>query len=190
MTAPAGNLASSRAVVRSGVFNLLGFFASAAYMFLIVPVALGALGQEQYGLWTTIAAVTAYLALADFGVSTSFVTYIARFVTTREYAKASRVVQLGLLFYGAVSVVLILATMALAGSGLAMLRIPQEQAALARDALLMILSTFALTAIGSVLGNALAAVQRMDLVNGTAAVALVVKFCVIILFLHAGWGLR
>lgn len=190
MTAPAGNLASSRAVVRSGVFNLLGFFASAAYMFLIVPVALGALGQEQYGLWTTIAAVTAYLALADFGVSTSFVTYIARFVTTREYAKASRVVQLGLLFYGAVSVILILATMALAGSGLAMLRIPQEQAALARDALLMILSTFALTAIGSVLGNALAAVQRMDLVNGTAAVALVVKFCVIILVLHAGWGLR
>lgn len=190
MTSSAGNLASSRAVVRSGVFNLLGFFASAAYMFLIVPVALGALGQEQYGLWTTIAAVTAYLALADLGVSTSFVTYIARYVTTQEYTKASRVVQLGLLFYGTVSVFLILATLAVSGIGLSLLRIPPDQAALAQDALLMILSTFALTSIGSVLGNALAAVQRMDLVNGTAAAALVVKFIVIMLVLHAGWGLR
>ncbi len=190
MGAPAGNLSSSRAVVRSGVYNLFGFFASAAYMFLIVPVAVSYLGQEQYGLWTTIAAVTAYIGLADFGMSTSFVTYIARFVTTGQYDQASRVVHFGLLFYAAVSLVLIAGTLALFPLGFSVLRIPAEQALVARDALGLILLTFALTSTGSVLTNALAAVQRMDVVNGVASIALAVKFGAIIAALEAGWGLR
>jgi O-antigen/teichoic acid export membrane protein len=187
---PAGDLSSSRAVVRSGFFSLFGFFGSAAYMFLIVPVALGYLGQEQYGLWTTIAAVSAYIGLADFGVSTSFVTYIARFVTTRDYVQASRVVHLGLLFYALVSLLLIGITMLVYPLGFALLRIPAEQMTLGRDALLFILLTFAMASIGSVLSNALAAVQRMDVVNATVTGALVVKFFAIIAALESGWGLR
>lgn len=190
MGAPAGSLSSSRAVVRSGMYSLFGFFASAAYMFLIVPVAVGYLGQEQYGLWMTIAALTAYIGLADFGVSTSFVTYIARFVTTEKYDQASRVVHLGLLFYAAVSLVLIVLTLLLYPLGFALLRIPADQTAVARDALVLILLTFAMTSTGSVLTNALAAVQRMDVVNGAATIALAVKFGAIIIALEAGWGLR
>lgn len=190
MNVPDSHLSSSRAVVRSGAFSLLGFFASAAYMFLIVPIAVGYLGQEQYGLWMTIAAVTAYIGLADFGVSTSFVPYIARFVTTGDFGQASRVVQLGLLFYTVASVALVGITVLLHPLAFALLHIPAEQSTVARDALVLVLLTFAMTSIGSVLTNALAAMQRMDVVNIAGSIALAAKFAGIMLALEAGWGLR
>jgi hypothetical protein len=94
MTPIDDRLSSSRAVVRSGIFNLAGFGVSALYMILLVPIVLFYLGREQYGLWTAVLAITGYIGLADLGVSTSFVTYIARYVANLDYRQAGQVVHL------------------------------------------------------------------------------------------------
>ena len=93
------HLSSSRVVVRSGLFNIAGFLASAVYMVMLVPMAKGFLGNEQYGLWTAVLAITGYIGLADLGLSTSFVTYLARFVAQGDLRSANRVITHGLLFY-------------------------------------------------------------------------------------------
>jgi O-antigen/teichoic acid export membrane protein len=181
-------LSSSRAVVRSGVFNLAGFVVSAAYMFLLVPVALHHLGMEQYGLWTIVMAITGYIGLADLGLSTSFVTYIARFVAVRAYDDAVRVVYLGVIFYVGVTLLMFGVSLAVSSWLFDFLRLAPAQASAARTALLLAVGLFGVTSVSGVFGNTLAAIQRMDVVNGIVIATLAVKLAVIILVLMNGWG--
>ena len=51
------SLSSSRAVVRSSFFNLIGFGVSVLYMVLLVPLVVRYVGIDQYGLWTLILAL-------------------------------------------------------------------------------------------------------------------------------------
>jgi O-antigen/teichoic acid export membrane protein len=57
------------------------FFARVASIIsavVLVPVALGALGKERYGLWITISSVTALTAFADLGIGNGIVNVVAR----------------------------------------------------------------------------------------------------------------
>lgn len=180
---------SSRSVVRSGFFNLVGFVVSAAYMLILVPVAVHYLGDEQYGLWMTVLALTGYIGLADLGLSSSFVTYIARFVAVRSYDQATRVVHFGLLFYAALSIVLFGVTLLVYPYLFDILHIPAGELITTRNALFLVLAVFALTSASGVLSNALASIQRTDLVNLVTAMSLVVKLAGALMVLHLGFGL-
>ncbi len=188
MTTTHDHLSSSRAVVRSGVFNLAGFVVSAAYMFLLVPVAVHYLGMEQYGLWTIVMAITGYIGLADLGLSTSFVTYIARFVAVRSYDDAVRVVYLGVIFYIGVTLLMLGVSLTASSWLFDFLRLPPAQASAARTALLLAVALFGVTSVSGVFGNTLAAIQRMDVVNGIIILSLAVKLVIIVLVLMNGGG--
>ncbi len=188
MTTTHDQLSSSSAVVRSGVFNLAGFVVSAAYMFLLVPVAVHYLGMEQYGLWTIVMAITGYIGLADLGLSTSFVTYIARFVAVRAYDDAVRVVYLGVIFYVGVTLLMFGVSLAASSWLFDFLRLAPAQASGARTALLLAVALFGVSSVSGVFGNTLAAIQRMDVVNGIVIAMLAVKLVVIVLVLMNGGG--
>ena len=181
-------LSSSRAVVRSGVFNLAGFVVSAAYMFVLVPVAVRYLGMEQYGLWTIVMAITGYIGLADLGLSTSFVTYISRFVAVHAYDDAVRVVYLGVVFYIGVTLLMFGVSLTASSWLFDFLRLAPAQVSAARTALLLAVALFGVTSISGVFGNTLAAIQRMDVVNGIVMLTLAVKLVVIVLVLVNGGG--
>jgi O-antigen/teichoic acid export membrane protein len=182
------HLSSSRAVVRSGVFNLAGFVVSAAYMFVLVPVAVHYMGMEQYGLWTIVMAITGYIGLADLGLSTSFVTYIARFVSFRAFDDAVRVVYLGVIFYIGVTVLMFGISLTASSWLFDFLRLAPAQVPAARTALLLAVALFGVTSVSGVLGNTLAAIQRMDVVNGIVTLTLAIKLVVIVIVLMNGGG--
>ena len=181
-------LSSSRAVVRSGVFNLAGFVVSGAYMFVFVPIAVHYLGMELCGLWTIVMAITGYIGLADLGLSTSFVTYIARFVAVRAYDDAVRVVHLGLVFYLGVTVLMYGISLAASPWFFDVLRLTPAQVPPARTALLLAVAVFGVTSVSGVFGSTLAAIQRLDVVNGIVTITLVVKLVVIVVVLMNGGG--
>lgn len=182
-------IASSRAVVRSGIFNLAGFAASAVYMIVLVPLALHYLSGEQYGLWTAVLAITGYIGLADLGLSTSFVTFIARFVTERDMTSAGRVVHLGLVFYLLVAAFMFLLSYLAGDMFFALLDIPAGLLPLARTTLYLATLVFGVTSVAGVYGSILGAIQRVDLVNILSIVAYAVKLGAMALVLDAGWGI-
>ncbi len=188
MTQIEETLASSRAVVRSGMYNLAGFAASSLYMILIVPVALHFLGIESYGLWTMILALAGYLGLVDLGLSTSFVTYLARFIATGDYDRAARVVHSGLGFYGAVTAVMMGICLVGADPVFRLLRIADQDMATSRTALFLAVGGFFVTSVAGVYGSVLTSIQRVDALNAVIIGSMAVRFAAIVASLSAGYG--
>jgi len=189
MTRIDDRLSSSSAVVRSGIFNLAGFGASALYMVLLVPIVLYYLGREQYGLWTAVLAITGYIGLADLGVSTSFVTYIARYVAAHDFRQAGRVVHLGLLFYLLVTAIMVVLSYVAGEFFFTLLRIPEGTLPLAQQVLYLAVAVFGVTSVAGVYGSVLGAIQRVDLFNMLAIGSYAARLLVITLALSLGLGI-
>ena len=66
---------------------------------LLTPFLLYAVGIEQYGLWALFGALTRFAWLADLGLSTTTVKYIAEYHTRQEYHNVRQVVTFSVLFY-------------------------------------------------------------------------------------------
>jgi O-antigen/teichoic acid export membrane protein len=89
-----------------------------AVSLVTIPLAIGYLGPEQYGVWVTISAVTAMLTFADFGLGYGLMNAIADAYGRDDRAAARRAVSSAFLMLSAVS------TVALAGFALVYGSIP------------------------------------------------------------------
>jgi O-antigen/teichoic acid export membrane protein len=67
-----------RSVVLTSGASLASRMATILSAVVLVPVALGALGKERYGLWITISSVTALTAFADLGIGNGILNVVAR----------------------------------------------------------------------------------------------------------------
>jgi O-antigen/teichoic acid export membrane protein len=74
-----------------------------AVSLVTIPLALGYLGPEQYGLWVTISAVTAMLTFADFGLGNGLMNFVADAYGRDDRAAAQRAVSSAFLMLLAVA---------------------------------------------------------------------------------------
>ena len=183
------NLSSSRVVVHNAVYSLLGYGASALYIFLLVPLVVSYVGLQTFGLWSLMMALTGYIGLVDLGLGTSFVKYIAEFASLGEHGKVGKVVQHGFLFYLFVSLVMLLAGWLVFPMLFSALRIPPDQFDLAKKMFFLSLAGFGATSIVSVVGSVLTGIQRNDAYNVVLVGSLVVKYVLIAIALYTGFGI-
>ncbi|MFH1920435.1 MAG: hypothetical protein ABIP48_11185, partial [Planctomycetota bacterium] len=66
--------------IRSVAFNWLGRGCSFIITFIVTPIILHGLGNEAYGIWAIVMSAAAYYAIADLGLQSACVKYIAQFV--------------------------------------------------------------------------------------------------------------
>lgn len=101
---PAGRAAErNRRAAWSTLAALGARVVAMAVSLITIPIALGYLGPEQYGLWITISAVTAMLAFADFGLGNGLMNFIADAHGRDDRAEAQRAVSSALLMLMAVA---------------------------------------------------------------------------------------
>lgn len=182
-------LSSSRVVVRNAVFNIAGYAVSVAYVFFLIPVVVHYVGVEQFGLWSLMIALTGYVGLADFGLNTSFVKYIAEYVSLGDYERVNAVVRHGVLFYGVLSLLFLVIGWFLFVPVFDLLRIPPEQYDLATVTFFLALAGYGVTSMTSVFVSVLSGIQRTDIYNMLAAIVMVVRFSAIMVALLLGKGL-
>ncbi|MGB6121672.1 MAG: flippase [Bacteroidota bacterium] len=183
------DLSSSKVVGRNAVYSLIGYGVAAAYILVLLPVVVHYLGTELFGLWVLIMALTGYIWLVDLGMSLSFTKYVAQYISERDYDNVSSVVRHGILFYLAVSVLVIALGGLLAPHIFRALNVPAEQLELARHAFPIALLGFGINAILYVFLSLLSGIQRMDVVNIFTSVAFLLKFVAIAGALALGMGL-
>lgn len=183
------SLSSSKVVVRSGFFNLLGYGVSVLYMLFLVPVVVGYVGIEQYGLWSLVIAFTGYIGLVDLGMGTSFVPFIARYVSLKSYDDVNKVIQHGLLYYVCLSLVLLAIGYVVSPLLFSLVRIPHAYIESTRTLFLIALVGFSFSTIAGVFGSVLTALQRMETYNILLIAYLVEKFVAITIALMLGYGL-
>jgi O-antigen/teichoic acid export membrane protein len=182
-------LSSSRTVVHNAVYNVLGFGASALYVLLLVPLIVSHLGLDQFGIWSLMIALTGYLSMADLGLGTSFVKYVAEYFSLRDYGRVNGVLYLGLLFYGAVSLAMLAIGYAAFPLLFHLLNIPTEQYDLARTTFLLSLVGFGFASLSAVFGSILTGLQRNDVYNLVQAVMFALKLAVAAWTLEYEYGL-
>lgn len=183
------SLSSSKAVVRSAFFNLLGFGVSVLYMLLVLPMVVAHIGIEQYGLWSLVLALSGYVGLVDLGIGTAFVPYIARSMSLESYDDVNKVVQHGVLFYVLLSFVVLALGYSVAPWLFSLVNIPGPYLESARTMLLIALVGFAFSSVAGVFGSVLSALQRMDTYNILLAVFFVEKIAAITIVLRLGYGI-
>jgi O-antigen/teichoic acid export membrane protein len=183
------SLASSRVVVENALFNFLGFGVSALYAFLLIPLVVGYVGVEQFGLWSLVAALTGYIGLADLGLSTSFVKYIAEYATLGKTDEVNKVVHHGFLFYVSVSLLVLMVGYFVFPFLFAVLRISPNHYELAYTIFILSLLGFGAASMITVVASVLSGIQRTDVLNIVMTGMLLAKFIAIWFALHQGFGL-
>jgi len=182
-------LSDSKTVARSAVWNVAGYVVASAYVILVVPIVVGYVGIEQFGLWSLIVALTGYIGLTDLGVATSFVKFIAEYQSRGDRENVNSVVRHGILFYLAVSAIFLLAGALASPYIFPLIGIPASKQSLAWNLLLLYLIGFAINNLATVYTSVLAGLQRMDVLNGMQSLVLVIRFGAVVLALAMGAGL-
>ncbi len=169
-------------------------FAMGAKLFYLVtrlglpPLILAHISLAEYGLWAACFVIVGYIGLADLGLSSVYVRYVARMNAAGDTHGISRTLCTGMLSIGAISCVLLIALYALLPAALDLLKI--EPAARGTAAVL-IMGTACVFLADMTLGGfayLLHGMQRIRIEQRIWVAAFSLEMLLIVAFLHAGLG--
>ena len=80
-------------LMRDGVINYLGMFCSGLVGIFMVPILLGGLGAELYGLWIAVLAVAGIVGVLDFGLGWSVMRAVAAALSGEDAEETARFVR-------------------------------------------------------------------------------------------------
>jgi O-antigen/teichoic acid export membrane protein len=179
----------SQKILRNTVFNTAGRGWAVMTGLILTPYIISHLGLERYGILALLGSVTGYFGLFDFGISTSFVKYIAEFHARKEYGKINQVVNTGTAFY----VVFGLGVFALAcifmEPVLSLLRIPAWLHDETAFVFIVGVGTFSVSSALGAFASVPAGLQRMDVANLISVLGSVPSIAGTVFVLENGYGL-
>ena len=76
--------------------------------FLYLPILLRYLGKAEYGLYQLMGSVIAYLAVMDFGLSSTITRYYSRYLALNDHKRQSNVLAVSSIIYSLISVILVI----------------------------------------------------------------------------------
>jgi len=92
-------------ILHNSAANFLGGALPAVVTIVTLPIIVGHLGKEQYGVLSLILAIVGYFALLDINVTAGSVKFLAEFHARRDDDKVRQVTSLGLLVYAAIGLI-------------------------------------------------------------------------------------
>lgn len=176
-------------VLRNVITNYLRFFLAGALGFVLTPLMVHLMGDQDYGLWVTIFSLTGYFGLFDQGIRPSLVRYVSRDHALGDDQGLSRTLSSALALYGAVGVVTLIATLVVAFQFGHWFHLTPEAEPQARIVLLLAGASVALGFPLGVFGAALSGLQRYDLANAIGMGVSVLRALAFVVVLRLGYGL-
>lgn len=160
-----------RLLRRNLVLAYGAYAASIASGLVTVPIIVGALGKEGYGIWAFIGSIVVLLGLLDFGLGPSVVRFAAAYRGEGAPERTSELASVGLALYGAVALVSLPIAVGLAWAVPAALGVEGDLVWPARVATLLVAGTAIARFPLGLVSNLLIAHQRWDVVNGANIVS-------------------
>ena len=175
---------------RRNALGIYAVYAAAIVSGLVVtPIVLHTLGEEPFGIWAFIGAITIYLSLLDLGVGPSIVRFAAEAHGRRSADDTNALASVGLVLYAVIGTVTLPIGAGLAWLVPALVETPDDLVWEARVAtFLVVLSVGARFPLG-LFNNLLVGRQRFDLQNLANFVATVLYAVLVAVLLPRGGGL-
>lgn len=159
---------------------------------LAIPLAVGALGPERYGVWVTLTTLLAWFQLADLGIGNGLLNAVAGARGGKHSDEARRHVATAFWILGALAAGMLLVTAAMSylvdWSAVFHLRTPQARTEIA-PALAVAGALFALSFPLSLLDRIYVALQEGALANGWATTASLASLLALVVVVETGGGL-
>lgn len=85
-------LSRSNVILRNIASNWIGYVINAAVTLFLTPFVLNELGTARYGIWILTSSFVGYYGFLDLGFRAGLTQYLTRYISLRDYAKASECV--------------------------------------------------------------------------------------------------
>ena len=177
-------------IIRNTLFNLFGLSWSMLVSLALTPFILGYIGPERFGIWALSGVITGYFFMLDFGVGTSFIKYISEFRAKNNKEGIDQLINTGIFFYAAFSILLLTAGYLLLGPLAKLLNIPAELLPDATFVFFTALAIFSVINTLSALTSVQAGLQRMDIMNKVNIFVSVINAAGTVMVLYLGYGVR
>ena len=176
-------------LISGSIFRTLYFFIQLAVVFVMTPVVIHGLGDDQYGLWILVLSLFGICALMDFGLSSGLARFISRAIGRKDEDEALAHFNTGFFLYCALGVVVMAVSSV---SALACYLVIQQQSLAKLVATVVIVLGLRLSLRFPALAfrGVLSAHLRYDLYSIAAIVGLVLANAGIYWLMQRGSGIR
>ena len=176
-------------IIKNVSSSWIGLAANVLVGIFLSPYILHHLGNAAFGIWVLIFSITGYYGLFDFGIRSSVLRYVSRFLATKDQEALGRVINTSLFSYSCVGAFTLLLTLALSFYVDTLFRISPEFHSSARWLLLMSGTAVALGFPLGITGSLLEGLQRFDILNATGIAATFARAILTVVALRRGGGL-
>jgi len=177
------------AIAKNVGSSWLGLAVNVATGIVISPYILHKLGDEAFGLWVLVFALTGYYGLFDFGIRSSVIRYVAKFKAVDDHESLNRLVSTSLFAYSCVGAFLLILTLIGGHFITAMFHVAPASARTAKLLFLMVGGSLAFNFPLGVFGGVLEGLQKFYLLNLINMVNTILRAVLIVLALNRGYGL-
>jgi O-antigen/teichoic acid export membrane protein len=178
-----------RGIVKNVTSSWMGLAVNVITGFVVSPYILHKLGDDAFGLWVLVFAITGYYGLFDFGIRSSVVRYVAKFAATDDREELNRLINTSLFSYTCVGLLLLFVTAVGSLFVDSLFHIQPSFAGTARILFFMVGASLSLGFPLAVFGGTLEGLQKFYLLNAINITNTILRAVLIILALNRGYGL-
>jgi O-antigen/teichoic acid export membrane protein len=185
LTSTPAPVATPKGFLNSVLWSWLGVSASIVSAFILSPFIIRKLGDANYGLWALTTSLVEYYWLLDFGLRSATFQYTATYNATSETGKINEIVNTNLAY----SLLLVPPIVGGAWFGAPYLaRFMHVDNPLFSKLILIVVTSWALTALLSVFSTVMEGIQRFDITNQATVVSIAVRSIGTAVLLIEGYG--
>jgi len=178
-----------RHIARNVLFNWFGTVASMAVAFFLAPFILHRLGDIAVGVWMMAVSAVAYFGLLDLGMQSSVLRFVSKGHTQQDHKSSSEAISAALWVRIQISALILVLSAGLAAIFPHIFKVPAALATDAREAVLLIGATAAISMSIGVVGGVLSALNRYDLQNYAVLAQTAVRVIGVVYVLRSGHGI-
>lgn len=189
---PSSGAFASRAI-RNVLANWTGYVVSLLVSFVLSPRIVHHLGPADYGVWTLLVTVTAYLGLLDLGIRSAVTRYVARSESRGESrgerAGSAEIASAALGVLAPLAGAALVVSVGLGWLAPTLFHIPPDARATTTAAATLIGAATAVTLVSGALGGVIVGLQRFDLLCVVDVVGALVRAALVLTVIAADGGL-
>ena len=155
----------------------------------LTPFVLHHLGDEAYGLWILVFAITGYFRIFNLGLNSTVIRYVARFFATRDFKNLERFLNTILSLFTGIAILILITTFFLSWKINSFFHISPSLHSTARSLIMIVGSAFALQFPLGLFGGILEGLQRFWWRNAVQITADLLRAGLVVLVLNHGFGL-
>jgi O-antigen/teichoic acid export membrane protein len=176
-------------LISSAIWNILTICITAIAGFIIVPLIIRSIGNENFGIYTIILMIGGFVGLQNLGLGEATLKYVAQYYSKNDIEGVNRVLGATLTVYSFSAVVISGLMILFAGDITVWFKISSENISSTTEAFRIAGFAFLMNTFKGVLQTIPEAVQRYDILNKYILIMLFFKYIAMYIVLKFGAGI-